>query len=291
MYRVRRWLFLAALTGAVGVAAGCNSGSGSHPSGTGSTASAPKDLGPPLYAKAKMPEMPPAQPARDPIVIAGAVVSYYDKQTVPAQVDAFIDLIAVELPPGTPYDPKDDRIRVHPREKDQTKPTRVFYRLAGGERVKAWQKVAWLDDQAVEIQYRTAGLMELNADEQIKAAQKSLDQIDELLKLLRAAEKNGAASLQERIQLEINKNRFTADEVQAKDTKIKATSDKETAETLLRKHRPQAAVTGIVKKVFKNPGEFVSSRPATRSSKSSGPTSSWSRGRSRPSTAGSSSLG
>jgi WD40 repeat protein len=257
MDRVRRWLFLAALTGAVGVAAGCNSGSGSHPSGTGSSASAQKDVGPPLYAKAKMPEMPPAQPARDPIVIAGAVVSYYDKQTVPAQVDAFIDLIAVELPAGTPYDPKDERIRIHPREKDPTKPTHIYYRLAGGERVKAGQKVAWLDDQAVEIQYLTAGLMEVNADEQIKAGKESLVQIDGLLKDLELAKNRGAASNQEVVQLQINKNRFMTDEVQARATKIKATSDKESAETLLRKHRPQATVTGIVKKVFKNPGEFV----------------------------------
>ncbi|HEY2787161.1 MAG TPA: HlyD family efflux transporter periplasmic adaptor subunit [Fimbriiglobus sp.] len=257
MRRIRRWLFLAALTGSLGLYIGCNPGSSTSVSTNGETTAANIDIGSPLYAKVPMPALPANQLRREPIVIANAVVSYAEKQTVPAQVDAYVLMLASKLPPGTAYNPNDERIMIHPREVDKKNPTRVFRRLVEGDRVKKGEVVAWLDQEAVEVQYRASALMESNADEQVAAAKKSLVQIQDLLNSLEEAKKNGAAALSEVVQLQINQNRFMTDEVQARGAKIKATSDKDTAETLLRKHQPQSTVTGIIKKVFKNVGEFV----------------------------------
>lgn len=258
MRRVRRWLFLAALTGSSALPIGCNPNTAT--SGTanpGSTAQVSRDPGPSLYAKAAMPTLPAAQPGREPIVIANAVVSYAEKQTVPAQLDGYLDMVAYELPPGTAYDPKDDRIRIHPRDPNPKQPAGVYYKLIDGSRVKAGQIVAWFDERQVSIQYLASSELEKNAKEQIDAAKLSLEQITGLLENIEEAKKRGAASLSEVVQLQINKNRFMSDEVQARGTKIKATSDSENARTLLDKHRPKSTVNGIVKKVFKNPGEFV----------------------------------
>jgi WD40 repeat protein len=81
--------------------------------------------------------------------------------------------------------------------------------------------------------------------------------LDILLAQAREAEKKGAQSSSETIQLEINRSRFIENEIQSRQTKIKSQSEKETSETLLRKHRPTAAVTGIIKKIYKSTGDFV----------------------------------
>ncbi len=257
MKRVRRWLFLAALTGSLGLHIGCNPGSGTHvAAGQGSTATAVKDIGMPLYSKKDKVTLADPQPSREPIVITNAIVSYAEKQTVPAQVDGYIEMIAVAMP-GSAYNPKDERFKLHPREKKPEQPSQVFYKLIEGDRVKAGQIVAFLDQKAVEVQYFAAVAMEKNSDDQIAAAQESLKDIKKLLDKQSDAEKRGAVSFSEMVQLKINQNRFMADEVQAQGAKIKAVSDKETSETLLRKHQPQSTVNGIIKKVFKNAGEFV----------------------------------
>src|SRR5262245_23455857 len=98
MRRVRRWLFLAALSTPLGLNVGCSSGSGTSGSGgSGQVSTAPKEIGSALYTKQPMPAVATAQPGQDPLVIANAIVSYGEKQTVPAQVDAYLEFIGTKL--------------------------------------------------------------------------------------------------------------------------------------------------------------------------------------------------
>jgi WD40 repeat protein len=254
MTRVYRWLLLSAVLGGGLCLPACqpNGSFGGDVTAATGQPEPPKEIGLPLFPKKPMPALVAASGTRDAIVVPNAVVKVAEKQLVPAQVDGYVELIAVQLPPGTKYDANDKRIGHHPRDKEKT---RVFRQVVPGMTVKRGDIVAWLDDSQIRAQYENSRKLIASATTGIKSAKEGVIQVENLIKKNEAA--GSAISVQESIQLLIQKTRFEENLATSEQTQIKAIQDYETAESLLRKHQPMAAVTGRVTNVFKHPGEFA----------------------------------
>lgn len=258
MTRVRRWALLSAVAGASLTLSACsrNGSDGSTAIAASSTGIPEKqDIGPALYKRDPAPVLAVSLGVKDPIIVPNAVVKTAEKQLVPAQVDAFIELIALQLPPGTKYDPNDKQIVTHPR--DEKEKLRYFRQLRPGMTVKKGDVVAWLDASQIEAQYLNSQKLIESTTEGITKSSESIQQIDELLNAMKDLEKKFVSSRSEVLQYMIQKNRFEENWIQSKQTKIKAQQEFETAASLLRKHQPIAFVTGTVTNVFKRPGEFA----------------------------------
>src|SRR4029079_1860726 len=112
------------------------------------------DIGQAPYKREPAPVLTVDLGVKNPIIVPNAVVKTAEKQLVPAQVDAYIEMIAVQLPPGSKYDPNDKQYVTHPRdEKDKQ---RYFRQLRPGMTVKKGEVVAWLDASQIESQYAQA---------------------------------------------------------------------------------------------------------------------------------------
>ena len=254
MTRVRQGILLACLSGASLTLPACqrNDSDGSYAKADQTTPSAPTDTGMALYKRVAAPTILPASGSKDPIVVAGGVVKFAEKQLVPAQVDGYVELVAVQLSPGTAYDPKDKRIVNHPRSKDKAQ---FFRQLHPGMSVKRGDVVAWLDASQIESQLENSRKLIESTTEGIQFAKEGVIQVDQLIAQMKMA--GIAVSTSELTQLLIQKTRFQENLGQSKQTQIKAYQEYETAVSLLRKHQPLAAVTGIITNVFKRPGEYA----------------------------------
>lgn len=251
---LRKTLLLACLSGIPLTLTACNqNGTTTLLTSPTNTASAPVDLGPPPYAREKTPALPAVGDIKDSIVIPNAVVRYSEKQLVPAAVDGQIELVALQLAPGTAYDKNDRRIVNHPRDKDKS---RVFRTIWPGMVVQKGDVVAWLDASQVEAQYQNSKRLIESTKKGIQLANEGLELVKVLVKKFESAGQ-GAVSPTEVLQMLIQRSRFEENVTQTEQTQIKAYQDYETAESLLRKHQPIAAVTGRVTNVFKRPGEFA----------------------------------
>jgi hypothetical protein len=252
--RLRKSLLLACLGAMPLTLTACNqNGTTTLLTSPANPATATVDLGPPPYAREKIPALPAVGDVKDSIVIPNAVVRYSEKQLVPAAVDGQIELVALQLAPGTAYDKNDRRIVNHPRDKDKS---RVFRTIWPGMVVQKGDVVAWLDASQVEAQYQNSKRLIDSTKKGIQLANEGLELVKTLVKKFESAGQ-GAVSPTEVLQMLIQRSRFEENVAQSEQTQIKAFQDFETAESLLRKHQPQAAVTGRVTNVFKRPGEFA----------------------------------
>ena len=253
MTRVYRWLLLSVVLGGGLCLPACQpNGPGNDISAAPSQPEPVKEIGLPLYKKQPMPAPLAAGGVKESFVVPNAVVKVAEKQLVPAQVDGYVELIAVQLPPGATYGANDKRIVHHPRDKEKS---RVFRQIVPGMTVKRGDIVAWLDDSQIRAQYENSRKLIASTTKGIASAKEGVVQVDNLIKRMESVVT--AVSAQEVIQLLIQKTRFEENLATTEQTQIKAVQDYETAESLLRKHQPQAAVTGRVTNVFKQPGEFA----------------------------------
>jgi WD40 repeat protein len=255
MNRIRRWLLLSAVTApsliALPACSQQSSTTGIVQAGQPTTTPQKVDLGPPLYPAQKMAQLPASIDAKSTIVVPNAVVKFAEKQLVPAPVDGLLELIAVQLPPGASYDKNDKRIVFHPREKDKV---RVFRMISPGMIVKKDDVVAWLDASAVEAQYENSIRLIDLTKESIRLSELGVDLVNELLKQLKSV---SVIAQQEVVQMVVQLTRFQENVMTNKQTQIKAMQDYDSAGSMLRKHKPMAAVTGKVTNVFKRNGEYA----------------------------------
>jgi WD40 repeat protein len=257
MIRIRRWALLSAVAGTSLTLSACNRdgfGESTLP-GPNPVPAEKVEIGQALFKKEPAPSLTVDIGVRNPIIVPSAVVKTAEKQLLPAQVDAYIELIALQMPPGSKYDPNDKQIVTHPR--DEKEKLRYFRQLRPGMPVKKGEVVAWLDASQIEAQYINSQKMIESTAEGISKSKESIDKIDELLSQMKKLEKDGVSSRSEVLQYMIQKNRFEENWITSKQSQIKALQDFETAASLLRKHQPTAVVSGIVTNVFKRPGEFA----------------------------------
>lgn len=250
------------------------------------------DVGTPLFAAKPLTNHPPApMPGTDPVVIPNCTVQFEDRQTVSAEVDGKIDLLATPMPvradgahelrqaDGTvvTFDPKTgahevrrpngkaeafDPANPHPRivfnPRDQLlhpkNPEKwvPHYALREGELVAAKQILCLIDDSII-VTKRTA------AQRTKEAAAQGEKYAEEGLKLTQAKidRTRTTATPLELLQDQVTLTRFGENLAQSAQAKAKAEADFQEAEVMLDRHRIKSRVDGIIRTVVKRPGEFV----------------------------------
>lgn len=239
------------------------------------------DIGGALYKAAGAPPAYAAvAPGNDPIVIANCTVQFEDRQTVSAEVDGKIELIATpmkrrpdgvweyKLADGTvvthdpaKFDPKapHPRIEFNPRDKlalkDNPEKWVPYYRLREGDLVTDEQVLCVLDDSLVSTKLAAAGVIKTAAQDGIKAAQDGVKYTEEKLKLL--GDRKDLFSRKEQLDDQITLTRFLENLAQSASTIAKATQEHDEAVVMMHRHRMKSRVDGIVRNIAKRPGEFV----------------------------------
>ncbi|WP_145235719.1 HlyD family efflux transporter periplasmic adaptor subunit [Urbifossiella limnaea] len=268
-----RFLLLASL-----LAVGCGRASpdaGKQPGTPAQPADNPNaDVGPPLYAS-KADVKVPLEPftGREPLIVPNCTVQYEERQTVSAEVDGTIELLAVRddgIPAG------DVNLVYHPRDLAGLKQVTVkgkdgrneviydpaelaklpkYRRLKEGDTVKAGQLITMLDDQLFQARKKAAIASEKAAGEVIKSASKGVELTMEKLDLTKKAE--GGTSRGDILQDQITLTRFQENLAQAAQSIAKAVSELEEAQVMILKHRIYSKINGNVRAKSKHPGEFV----------------------------------
>jgi len=239
------------------------------------------DVGSPLYKPAGAPPVyNAAAPGADPIVIPNCTVQFEDRQTVSAEVDGKIELIATmmkqrpdgvwEYPLGdgtivtydpAKYDPKNPhpRIEFNPRDrlaqKDNPEKWRPYYKLREGDLVSDDQIICLIDDSLVSTKLASAALIKEAANQGIKAAEDGVKYTRDKMKLYEG--RTDSISKKEMLDDQITLTRFLENFAQSSSTIAKATQEHDEAVVMLHRHRVKSRVDGIIRSVAKRPGEFV----------------------------------
>lgn len=238
------------------------------------------DVGSPLYPAAKLPPFPPVPGGgTDTIVIANCPVQYEERQTVSAEVDGKIELIATPMEPradksgvyeirlrdGTVvthdparFDPKTlhPRIVFSPREQAlyRNEPAKwvPYYAVREGEPVSADQMLCLLDDSVYVSRRNAAMKIREEATKGVKFAEEGLKLAEAKIERTQKT-----ASPVELLQDHLTRTRFGENLAQSYQAIAKADADFEEATVMLAKHRIKSRVDGIIRNVSKRHGEFV----------------------------------
>jgi WD40 repeat protein len=274
---------------------GCNNsptpdGPGKDPSAGGSQANTAlladdpsADVGAPLFKPAGPPPVPPAAAlGNEPIIIPNCTAQFEERQTISAEVDGKIDLIATpmtrrpdgvweyRLPDGSvvTHDPKkfdprnvhpridfNPRERVAPETRDHPEQWVPYFKLREGDVVENDQILCTLDDSQVSIRMKGAARIRAASEKAIASAKEGEDYTRRKIDLY----KNNPGAIAEKEKLDdlTMLSRFTENLAQSESTLAKAQLDYDDANVLLGKHRVKSRVNGIIRNVAKRDGEFV----------------------------------
>lgn len=212
------------------------------------------ELGPALFQATPAEKIPLVADTSELIVIPNATVRLDKKQTVPAQVDGYIQVIGTPLPAGTPYNPNDRDIVLY--QADLSKNEKVpFRRLREGDRVAIGQLVAVFDELEVAVQIESAQRIITACGDAIEAAKEGEQyvklQVDQLKKA------GPAVSAAEILNLQASLARYKENRISAEREKVKAEGDEKKGWAMHTKHQARSMVNGIITKVMRSPGEFL----------------------------------
>jgi WD40 repeat protein/biotin carboxyl carrier protein len=216
------------------------------------TPAADVDIGGPLYAKDESvrpapPVKPAGGPQGDPIVINGAQLTIPFSQNVPTENPGALWQICTEVAPGERVNPAD--VFEHPTIKDKK-----YRRLREGDTVARGQLVALLDDQVARAKYNAA-VTDLSASEEKLGAALTVEQTAK--KSFDIFSKPGVASQVEKLKAEQD---WAAAIKQIADSKGERDKNREAmaiAKVQLDKHELRSSINGIVKSIYRKPGEAV----------------------------------
>lgn len=239
------------------------------------------DVGSPLFKPAGPPVAhSPSAPGTDPIVIPNCTVQFEDRQTVSAEVDGKIELIATAMkrrPDGVweyrlhdgtvvthdpaKFDPKapHPRIEFNPRDKlalkDNPEKWVPYYKLREGDVVADDQILCVLDDSLVSTKLASAALIKTAAKQGIKAAEDGVKFTEEKMRL--SEKRQDLFSRKEQLDDQITLTRFLENLAQSSSTIAKADQEHDEAVVMMHRHRVRSRVDGIVRNIAKRPGEYV----------------------------------
>ncbi|GIW81812.1 MAG: hypothetical protein KatS3mg105_3619 [Gemmatales bacterium] len=204
----------------------------------------------------------PAPEARalpaDPIVIANCRLSVTEKEEVPAQRDSVILFIGTEIQPGEEV-PADRLIRVHIDGQE-----RQFKRLREGDFVKKGQLLAMLDDKVARDEYNIQKGKITVAEAELAAAEKTRDEAkaryDTALRL--RGKVRTAISEEDVRAAKLNWDRYHFEAIVKRKAIELAKLECNKAKTILEMHEIRSSIDGVIKAIYKQPGEAVQSAPA-----------------------------
>ena len=242
------------------------------------------NVGSPLYKPADAPKFanPPAA-GTAPIVIPNCSVMFEERQTVSAETDGTIELIATpmkaradgvyeyrrrdgdketvvehnprsfdlkKLHPRIAFNPRE--VAAYPSNPEKWVP---YYKLRDGEWVATDQLLCMLDDSLI-LTRRDA------AREKRDAAIRGLSAAEEGVKLTRDKialyqGKETAIAAVERINDQVTLARFVENQAQSAQAIAQAEGDYREAGVMLTKHRIKSRVSGFIRSVAKRDGEYV----------------------------------
>jgi WD40 repeat protein len=189
--------------------------------------------------------------AADPVVIPDCRLTAPEKEEVPAQRDGVINFLCTEVRPGETY-PPDQVFQV--KVGDQVKTVR---RLKEDDHVDAGQVLALLDDRLAQAELDSKRSKILSANADVSAAQKTELEAQQRYYTQENLFKNHATSLEDvrAAKLLWQKSQM---ESQSKGAAVKvAETEANQAKIVVDMHVIQSKIPGIIKTIYKYPGESV----------------------------------
>lgn len=213
-------------------------------------------LGKALYAPAiPSPAAPLTQAGRiEPVIVPECRLTVVEKQDVPSQRDGVLLFLGTEIEANRPV-PPDQVVLVRIGNQE-----RRFRRLKEGDIVQAGQLLAHLDDQLSRDDHaiKQARLAATRAD--LESAIKVADDAKSRYETQRWLRQEGKATSEENLRsakLDWDKASFEA--MGKRESVTLAERELSQIETVLRMHQIRSSVTGVIKTVYKRPGEAVHS--------------------------------
>jgi WD40 repeat protein len=215
-----------------------------------------KPIGNLLYAAVPVKDESHAERRRgiDPIIVPDCHLTTFEKEDVPAQKDGAITFIATEIKAGEIV-PKDLLIEV-----EIGKDKKTLRRLREGDFVEQDQLMAMLDDRMARAEVASKDAKVIVAQQEFKAAEKTRDEAKarwDTQNRLRGGGRGNATSEEDlrAAKLLWDKSTFEAESKRASITV--AERELEQAKTSLYYHEIRAKIPGIIKTIYKTPGEAV----------------------------------
>jgi len=251
---LRRYLALGIAAVLMAGLLGCGNNSSTAPKNGDGGPSGP--LGGPLYPamgatgpEKTTPKGGPAAP--DYIVIDGGRIVVIDKQDVPSQRDGVMLAVGREVasPEGVP---PDRLFMTHTSGKD-----RYFWILREGDVVAAREQLGQLDDRLAQadIKIKQAKIDAGKAD--YDASEKTRDESKERYYTQLDLLKRKATSLEDVRAAKLTWDRYASETVSKKEAIKLAEQELEQAKVIAEMHQLKSTAPGIVKTIFKKPGEAV----------------------------------
>jgi WD40 repeat protein len=218
----------------------------------------PEDIGAPLYALGT--EKGPATGSaaatagpRDPIVIPDCRLGVFQKQDVPSQREGVLLFIGTEGRTGEVVSA--DRLVTVPAP-DRA---RRRHRLKEGDRVEAGQLLAQLDDRLArgELASRIARVAAARAEH--AAAEKTRDEARKRYEALLEVQKRspGNVSPEELRGAMLTWERYSFETISKREGVTLAEQEQKQAETVVALHEIRSTIPGIIKTIYRRPGEAV----------------------------------
>jgi WD40 repeat protein/biotin carboxyl carrier protein len=187
------------------------------------------------------------------IIVPDCLLNVFEKQEVPALRDGVLLFIGTEVKPGEVL-PAGQLIAIRTATGDKH-----FRRLSEGDTVAAGQLLGVLDDQLSRDDWgiRVTKVKSSRAD--LEAAIKTNDELrqryDTQLKLKGAG--TGITPEEEVRGAKLAWERASCDVVSKREAVALAERELSQAETVLRMHQIRSSAAGVIKKIYKRPGEAV----------------------------------
>ena len=214
----------------------------------------PSEIGKPLSTSSLTGERASDRRARflgDPIVVPDCRLTVIAKEEAPSQREGVILFIGTEVKP-------DEQV---PAEKLIHLPTaeglKPFRQLSEGDRVEAGQLLAQLDDRQARDEWLIRGSKLAAARADLAASEKTRDEAHSRQQTQEWLFARRATSREELRATELTAQRYYYEAVSKYETVKLAERERNQALTVLEMHQIRSAIPGVIKTIYKKPGEAV----------------------------------
>jgi WD40 repeat protein len=224
-------------------------------------AAEPAESGGTLYAPTPSPVLSPAPAAprspaaREPIVICDCHLAVIDKQDVPSLRDGVLLFIGTPVGPGESV-PPDRLLRVRVGGEE-----RLIRRLLEDDTVQAGQLLAQLDDRIQRDDYAIKEARVIASKADLAASEKTRDEARSIYESesRMSSAGSGITTSRDLGAAKLTWERYKYEVISKSEAVHLAELERAQARTVLEMHAIHATIPGIVKAVYKRPGEAVKS--------------------------------